>query len=256
MFLSNVVALNAFKDNYIWCILDNERKVFDCVDPGDAKPVMDFIASAGMTLRNILLTHHHNDHIGGVGELIKAFPNVMVYGPEDARIPYVTKTVKAQEALTLNNQIYQVLSNPGHTSSHISYYEPEKGWLFCGDTLFSAGCGRVFDGTLEQLHASLLLFKQLPSSTLVFCAHEYTRQNMAFALTVEPTNSKLQECAKKLNEPSELRSIPSTMDIECQINPFLRTDAPEVIHYAKNHGASNIGSLEVFRVLREQKNLF
>lgn len=256
MSLSNILALSAFKDNYIWCVIDEEQKVFDCIDPGDAAPVIDYATKTGMTLKNILLTHHHDDHIGGVVRLIQAFPNVMAYGPEDSRIPHVNRTVKARDLLTLNNKNYEVLQNPGHTSSHISYYEPQEGWLFCGDTLFSVGCGRVFDGTLEQLHNSLLMFKQLPPTTLVFCAHEYTRQNIRFALTVEPNNSKLQEYGKKLNSQKQLCSIPSTMNLECEINPFLRTNTPEVIDYARTHGALSEDSIEVFRVLREQKNLF
>lgn len=256
MLLNNVVPIPAFSDNYIWVIIDETQTCFDCVDPGQAEPIINYANTHGLTLRNILLTHHHDDHIGGVCNLTKTFPNCMVYGPQDSRIPHIKHIVKSQDIIALGDHTYQILSNPGHTSTHISYYEPKQGWLFCGDTLFSAGCGRVFDGTIEQLHESLLLFKKLPPSTLVFCAHEYTKQNIRFALSVEPNNQVLQEHLNQLNNQEALCSLPSPLSLECLINPFLRTDAPDVIQYALNHGALNTSSLEVFKTLRHEKNLF
>jgi hydroxyacylglutathione hydrolase len=256
MLLNNVVPIPAFTDNYIWAIMDEKQTCFDCVDPGQAEPVIDFAKMHGLTLRTILLTHHHDDHIGGVGTLMKAFPNCMVYGPNDSRIPHIKHLVKSKDIITVGDHTYHILSNPGHTSTHISYYEPSQGWLFCGDTLFSVGCGRVFDGTIEQLHESLLLFKKLPPSTSVFCAHEYTKQNIRFALSVEPNNKALQEYSNQLNTQQAPCSLPSPLRLECLINPFLRTDAPDVIQYALNHGALNKSSLEVFKILRHEKNLF
>lgn len=252
----NVFPIPAFSDNYIWVIIDNSLKVFDCIDPGDAEPVLNFAHTNQLTLRTILLTHHHDDHIGGVNKLIKAFPSCWVYGPEDPRIPTLTNTVKANDSISVGQHQYQVLSNPGHTSTHISYYEAKQGWLFCGDTLFSAGCGRVFDGTMEQLHQSLLMFKKLPPKTQVFCAHEYTRQNVRFAQSVEPGNQILKDYAHQLNNQSELCSLPSTIGLERSINPFLRTEIPEVKQYAQTHGSLSSDSLEVFRTLRNQKNIF
>lgn len=151
---------------------------------------------------------------------------------------------------------FEILFNPGHTATHISYYEPKQEWLFCGDTLFSAGCGRVFDGTLEQLHHSLNRFKSLPSSTYIFCAHEYTEQNLRFAQTVEPHNAAIQAYLNTCHDESFSCSLPSILSQELQVNPFLRTDKPEVQHYALAHGALSHDSLEIFKILREQKNSF
>jgi hydroxyacylglutathione hydrolase len=246
----------AFLDNYIWAIIDKKTGVFDCVDPGEAEPVIAFAKAHQLKLRTILLTHHHNDHIGGVGQLIKTYSSCLVYGPNDPRIPYITNHVHENENVHIGNSIFHVLYNPGHTSTHISYYEQKQGWLFCGDTLFSAGCGRVFDGTMEELHQSMLLFKSLPSSTQVFCAHEYTQQNLRFAQSVEPNNIAIQEHALKLQNQSISCSLPSTLSLEKTINPFLRTDIPDVINYAQKHGATSSESLDVFSVLRNQKNTF
>ena len=251
-----VFPIPAFLDNYIWAIIDKEVGVFDCVDPGEAEPVFDFAKSHQLKLRTILLTHHHNDHIGGVGQLIKTYPSCLVYGPNDPRIPFITHHVHENQYIHVGNYAFKVLYNPGHTSSHISYYEPKQGWLFCGDTLFSAGCGRVFDGTMEELHRSMLLFKKLPPATKVFCAHEYTQQNLRFAQNVEPQNVAIQEHAKKLSHQSNPCSLPSTLSLEQSINPFLRTDIQDVIHYALNHGATSSTSFEVFKTLRNQKNIF
>lgn len=246
----------AFTDNYIWAIIDKDAAVFDCIDPGEAQPVLDFAAKNQLKLRTILLTHHHNDHIGGVSELLKTFPGIGVYGPDDSRIADVSHIVHEHEIIHVGTHAFKVLFNPGHTSSHISYYEPNQGWLFCGDTLFSAGCGRVFDGTMEQLHQSMNLFKSLPPTTKVFCAHEYTRQNLRFAHSVEPENHSISNYMQQLEHQQSICSLPSTMELELTINPFLRTHVSNVITYAKKHGAPTQDSLEVFRVLRHEKNNF
>lgn len=251
-----VVAVPAFADNYIWMIVDKEAGVFDCVDPGEAKPVVDFMQKNSLGLRSILLTHHHNDHVGGVAELVQSNPNCQVYGPDDPRIGTVTHAVRKDDAIQLGHYCFKILSNPGHTSSHISYYEPHEGWLFCGDTLFSAGCGRVFDGTMEQLHQAMLLFKQLPPKTKVFCAHEYTLQNLKFAAYVEPQNSSIQKYIEQLEQNQPDCTLPSSIEAELKINPFLRTHESLVMDFATAHGARDISSLEVFRTLREQKNMF
>lgn len=251
-----VYPIPAFSDNYIWAIVDTKAAVFDCIDPGDAAPVIQFANEKQLNLRAILLTHHHNDHIGGVKALVDAYPSCQVYGPDDARIAAITDVVREHQTIQVGNCHFRILFNPGHTSSHISYYEPEQEWLFCGDTLFSAGCGRVFDGTMEQLHRSMLLFKDLPRTTAVFPAHEYTRQNLRFAQTVEPDNQVVNQYLKKLQTQSTLCSLPSTLDLELSINPFLRTDQKDVIAYAHQHGAHTNNSLEVFTVLRNRKNTF
>lgn len=250
-----ILPIPAFTDNYIWAILNMEMGVFDCVDPGDAEPVIKFAQAHQLTLRSILLTHHHHDHIGGVSQLINLFPACAVYGPNDPRIPCITHHVKVHETLVIDHYSFRILFNPGHTSSHISYYEPLQGWLFCGDTLFSAGCGRVFDGTLHELYQSMQLFKSLPLTTKIFCAHEYTIQNLRFAQTVEPKNQFIQNHLHQLQQTSGC-TLPSLLDMELLINPFLRTESPEVQSYAHQHGAASNDSLEIFRVLREQKNSF
>lgn len=252
----SIIAIPAFTDNYIWAILNTEAGVFDCVDPGDAQPVLRFADTQQLKLRSILLTHHHHDHIGGVCDLLKAYPDCIVYGPADPRIQGINHPVQNHQTIQVGHYFFQILFNPGHTSSHISYYEAQQGWLFCGDTLFSAGCGRVFDGTLEQLHQSMQLFKSLPATTKVFCAHEYTAQNLRFAQSVEPNNQFIQNYINKIEQQFPSCTLPSTLDNELQMNPFLRTEMQEVQAYALQHGALSKESLEIFRVLREQKNQF
>ncbi|MFJ1267327.1 hydroxyacylglutathione hydrolase [Legionella lytica] len=251
-----IVPISAFSDNYIWAIIDKEAGIFDCVDPGDARPVFQFAKEQHLQLRSILLTHHHNDHIGGVAQLIHQSPNCIVYGPHDARIPYINHHVSEHQTINVGRNSFRILSNPGHTSSHISYYEAQHGWLFCGDTLFSAGCGRVFDGTMEQLHRSMELFKSLPPETEVYCAHEYTLQNLRFAETVEPHNQFIHLYIQKLRAQTNPCTLPSTIEMERLINPFLRTQSPEVLKYAQYHGAVSNNSLDVFAALREAKNHF
>ncbi len=251
-----VYPIPAFLDNYIWAIIDNKKGLFDCVDPGEAEPVLEFAKAHHLQLRSILLTHHHNDHIGGVGRLIKVYSNCVVYGPFDDRIPYITSHVRANDVIQVGEYTYTILLNPGHTSTHISYYEPEQKWLFCGDTLFSAGCGRVFDGTMDELYQSMRLFKQLPADTKIFCAHEYTQQNLRFAQTVEPQNPNINNYLQELKKHPSSCSLPSTLALELSINPFLRTEVNEVINYALSHGAISSSPKDVFAVLRTEKNNF
>jgi hydroxyacylglutathione hydrolase len=250
-----ILPISAFFDNYIWAIIDKNAGIFDCVDPGDAEPVLQFAHKNHLNLRTILLTHHHDDHIAGVSKLTKAYPSCIVYGPNDSRIPNVNRTVYKHQTVQVGQCVFKILFNPGHTSTHISYYEPQQEWLFCGDTLFSAGCGRVFDGSLEQLHQSIHLFKALPPSTKIFCAHEYTQQNLRFAQTVEPNNTIIQNYLQKLQDAPQC-TLPSTLAVELQINPFLRTHEAEVQKFALQNGATSNDSLDVFKVLRQEKNVF
>jgi hydroxyacylglutathione hydrolase len=248
------IPIPAFVDNYIWSFVNHKEETLDCVDPGEAKPVLDYANKYKLRLRTLLLTHHHQDHIAGVAELLEHYPSCMVYGPQDERIPYPRQIVQSHDLIRIGDQSFQVLFNPGHTSSHISYYQREDAWLFCGDTLFSGGCGRVFDSTIEALHASMLLFKTLATQTRIFSAHEYTEKNLCFAQIVEPKNMSIKEQLQKIQTTA--CSLPSSLDLELAINPFLRTDIPEVIQYALEHGADSPRSLDVFRVLREQKDRF
>ncbi|MGQ3887699.1 hydroxyacylglutathione hydrolase [Legionella sp. CNM-1927-20] len=249
-----VTPLLAFKDNYIWLLIDTMGNVI-CVDPGEAKPVMDYLKRTGFSLKAILITHHHMDHIGGVDELCRANPKTIVYGPPDTRIPLVQHTLLNNDIVELNPWYFQVLNIPGHTSSHICYFETNKQLLFCGDTLFSAGCGRVFDGTYEQLLSSLTLLKELPEATKVYCGHEYTRQNLRFAATVEPNNLVIQKYQRELNH-SGACSLPSSIALEKQINPFLRINEPQVRNYAKMHGCDSDEPLAIFKQIRFNKDNF
>ena len=234
----SILALKAFQDNYIWII--EQIASFICIDPGDATPVLDFAKQNNLTLSAILTTHNHADHIGGVKQLMQHFPESNLYTPDE------TASTISEAAYTFN-----ILKTPGHTKNHICYFEPNQTWLFCGDTLFSAGCGRVFDGTIEALFHSLNTLKQLPNNTKVFCAHEYTRQNLKFALTVEPENELAQMHLSLLEENPDQISLPSTIGLEKAINPFFRLDAPGIQAFAKK-----TAPLDVFKCLREAKNHF
>ncbi|ARG97730.1 hydroxyacylglutathione hydrolase [Legionella micdadei] len=251
-----VIPLPAFTDNYIWTILDENKQQAICVDPGDAKPVLDFLKQKNLTLKAILLTHHHYDHIGGTSDLLKRNPGIAVYGPEDLRILHVTHILQDGDILEIDSCRFTVLATPGHTSTHVCLYEPNHQWLFCGDTLFSAGCGRVFDGTLETLHDSLQKLKTLPDDTLVYCAHEYTLQNLRFAVTIEPDNMAIHNHLKKLLNQGTPLSLPSSIAIEKQINPFLRTHVTAVKEHAKLRGCQEDDSLSVFKQIRAEKDKF
>ncbi|MCH9757442.1 MAG: hydroxyacylglutathione hydrolase [Gammaproteobacteria bacterium] len=239
----SIFALKAFQDNYIWII--PQTTSFICVDPGDATPVLDFAKQEKLELTAILITHNHTDHIGGVKQLIQHFPNAVIYNPE--------RTVRC---FTLGPYTFDVLNTPGHTKNHICYFEPNQHWLFCGDTLFSAGCGRVFDGTIEALFDSLNTLKQLPEDTKVFCAHEYTRQNLKFALTVEPENKIAQQHLSLLESNPEQISLPSTISLEKAINPFFRLDARGIQAFVADHNQSAETKLDYFKCLRDAKDHF
>ena len=251
-----IVPISAFSDNYIWALVDKERGTFTCVDPGEASPVLEFAKKNSLKLKSVFITHHHNDHIGGLQRIKEYYSDINIYGPIDSRIPLITYPVSKDQVLEFEGFSFRVIENPGHTSTHISYFEPDQHWLFCGDTLFSAGCGRVFDGTLEQLYESLLLFKSLPQSTQIYCAHEYTQQNLRFAQTVEPNNKVVGKYLAHLKEDTIDCSLPTSLAQELLINPFLRLDKKEVQAYAQMHGVSLDNPQAIFGLLRENKNNF
>jgi len=257
-----VRPVRAFADNYIWLIDSPRRPGFVvAVDPGEAAPVLEELRRSGASLAAILLTHHHPDHIGGVAELLRhaagAAP-IPVIGPEDARIPTLTRAVHA-ECLELPDLglSFETLPIPGHTLSHIAFWG--HGALFCGDTLFSAGCGRMFEGTPIQMNASLNTLRALPPETRVFCGHEYTAANLRFALAVEPLNGaalEYQGSVQRLRAAGE-PSLPSTLGLEIQVNPFLRCDQAVVARSAEAHAGKRLdGPAEVFGVLRAWKDGF
>lgn len=251
-----IIPIQAFTDNYIWLIVNNEQNSAICVDPGDSQPVLHYLHDNQLTLEAMVLTHHHADHIGGVEGLLNACPNTAIYAPEDSRIPTATRRLRDGDTLSLSNVNLQVLSTTGHTSTHISLYDEAQNLLFCGDTLFSAGCGRVFDGTLNDLYQSLQRLKALPDATWVYCAHEYTQQNLCFAAHVEPQNEEITHYLHELKQQPAHCTLPSTIGKEKKINPFLRTGEPAVMAYAHARGMVNQAPLLVFQQLREDKNKF
>lgn len=251
-----VRPIEALSDNYIWLLSEGGPSAA-VVDPGEAEPVLERLALEGATLSAVLLTHHHGDHIGAVEALRAAYPALSVYGPEDRRIPGVTNPVGEGDRLRpagLETE-FQVLALPGHTATHIAYLG--GGALFCGDTLFGAGCGRVFDGTPEQLAASLARLATLPGETLCYCAHEYTLANLGFARWVEPESRALAErlAEDQRRRDQGLATLPSRLDLELATNPFLRTSEPEVIAAAERFAGHPLKTpTEVFAALRRWKD--
>ncbi|MEE4639900.1 MAG: hydroxyacylglutathione hydrolase [Wenzhouxiangella sp.] len=229
-----IEALPAFETNYIWAIHDGRYCAL--VDPGSAEEPLEFLRLNELELCAILLTHHHADHIGGVEEIL-AFKKVPVWGPDDPRIPKADRRVAEGDSVTLPELGLEltVLATPGHTLSHIVYYNDSM--LLAGDTLFSAGCGRLFEGGAEQMQASLDKLSVVPDGAQVYCAHEYTSDNCRFALAVEPDNAALEawsEEVRRLRSAGQI-TLPTRMDHERRINPFLRTSEPAVIASAKQH---------------------
>jgi len=253
-----ITALKAFDDNYIWLIKQIGNSHCVVVDPGDEEPVIEYLEQHNLTLEAILITHKHPDHTGGVEDLV-AVTGASVYGPanDGIKLPLIGLSELDQVQLPKSGLSFDVIDVPGHTLGHIAYFNGQH--LFCGDTLFVAGCGRVFEGTMEQMHQSLSKLAQLPDETLIYCAHEYTQANLAFALAVEPNNQRLQEFTDQAKQfrKEQLPTVPSRIGIEKEINPFLRCDHKNVIKSASmqlNHQANDI--IEVFSAIRHWKNNF
>jgi len=257
-----LIALPAFSDNYLWLWQQDQRAVV--VDPGDAAPVLQALADHGLTLAAILVTHHHADHVGGVRELHLA-TGAQVFGPAREEVPAPFTPVMHGDHLELLSQTVAVLDVPGHTAGHVAYFlpnAPHSPVLFCGDTLFSGGCGRIFEGTPAQMLASLDSLAALPPTTRVCCAHEYTLSNLRFALAVEPGNTDLQTYMAQCQQlrAQGTPTLPAQLGTELQINPFLRARHPRVRHAVAQH--AELSALEqtddvaVFAALREWKNDF
>lgn len=252
-----VLHVDAFEDNYIW-LITGQNKEIAIVDPGDADPVVDQVSRLGLNPVAVLCTHHHYDHVGGADELAAHY-KIPVYGPEAENIAAVSHPLKEGDIVNLPSigLALEVISVPGHTSGHIAYYG--NGMLFCGDTLFSGGCGRLFEGTAEQMAASLAKFSALPDETRVYCAHEYTLANLKFALAVEPGNTDITEYVAtiKTRRIQNKPSLPSTLAQEKKINPFLRTREISVIQAANSRSKLQLASeTDVFAEIRRWKDSF
>lgn len=250
-----VHLIEAFTDNYIFLIeLQNKEAVV--IDPGTADGVRAFCRDRSLKLSTILLTHHHNDHIGGVDEL-RAESNCRVFGPQSEahRLPTLDVGVHDRERLRVGGVPVEVLSVPGHTRGHIAFHFYAHQWLFCGDTLFSMGCGRLFEGTPDQMHVSLMKLKELPEDTLIYCAHEYTEKNARFSLQFEPKNKALVQRTEEVKalRQKQLPSIPVSLKVEKMTNPFLRGDSNEL---RKNLDLKDASDLQIFTRLRELRNDF
>ena len=256
----SVLAVPAFNDNYLWLIHDGRHAAV--VDPGDAQPILAALDAHGLTLAAILLTHHHADHVGGVQTLLRHF-DIPVFGPAGEDIAGVSQklsegdtAVVPQLGLTLS-----VLEVPGHTSGHIAYVAHGQPWLFCGDTLFAGGCGRLFEGSPAQMVDSLGKLSGLPGDTQVYCAHEYTVANLRFALAVEPDNPELvaRMASEQAKRARQQATVPSTIALEIATNPFLRYRQPAIVASLQASGridGQQADPVEAFAALREWKNNF
>jgi hydroxyacylglutathione hydrolase len=252
----SVLPVPAFNDNYLWLIHNGTQAVV--VDPGDAQPILKVLDAQKLSLNAILLTHHHGDHVGGVAELLSRY-KVPVFGPRNDRIASVTVPLSEGNSVDLPELglNFSVLDVPGHTLGHIAYFSIEQKWLFCGDTLFAGGCGRLFEGTPAQMIASLSKLAALPDNTLVYCAHEYTLSNLRFAKEVEPHNENLLTRIKEEQDKRDhgLPTIPSTIGLEKSTNPFLRYAHPAITEkISREQKVSSGEPIAIFAALREWKN--
>jgi len=252
----NITAIPAFSDNYIW-LLTAGGTACAVVDPGDADPVLEVLEKQGLDLRYILLTHHHPDHTGGVGELLEKYP-AKVFGPDDRRIPFKQQICREGDMVSLPelDANFRVLEVPAHTSSHIAFFGENA--LFSGDTLFSIGCGRLFEGTADDMQRSLDKLADLPADTRVYCAHEYTQSSCAFALQVEPENTALIARAAEVDRLRATGQItlPSTLGAELAANPFMRTREKSVLGAARKIDPKALPGSSTMAIIRAWKARF
>lgn len=252
----SVLTIPAFQDNYIWLI--RQEKHCLVVDPGSAGPVLERLDSLGLALDAILLTHHHQDHTGGVTELLTAYPNARLYQPRhETQLHFDGTRVEEGDQIRWHDLTLSVLHVPGHTRGHVAYHG--GGMLFCGDTLFSAGCGRLFEGSAEEMYDSLQRLLALPDETRVYPAHEYTLSNLRFAHAVEPQNRKIAEIIKEISKLRQqgLPSLPTTLGRERDVNVFLRCHLDSVRFSAEKHALSQLDTPQkVFHTLRLWKDVF
>jgi hydroxyacylglutathione hydrolase len=254
----DLIALPAFSDNYFWLLHNGADALV--VDPGDAAPVQAALATHGLRLSDILVTHHHADHTGGVAAL-RAATGARVFGPARERIPEPFMPLAGGDVVQALGVGWRVIDVPGHTAGHIAYFAPDVDGaplLFCGDTLFSGGCGRLFEGTPAQMLASLDALAALPADTRVCCAHEYTLSNLRFARAVEPGNAALADYERHCQQlrAEGQPTLPSTIGTERAINPFLRSREPAVTRSVRERAPTATDEVAVFAALRQWKNEF
>jgi hydroxyacylglutathione hydrolase len=252
----NIVPVRAFRDNYIWLLIRGRHAA--AVDPGDAAPVRAYLQQHNLTLCSILVTHHHDDHIGGV-ETLLGFHDIPVYAPRNEQFSFTHQPVTDSDIINLPEleTSLGVLDVSGHTGGHVAYYGGNS--LFCGDTLFGCGCGRVFDSSCRQLHRSLQKLARLPDETLVYCGHEYTLANLLFARMMDPENRQLieREQADTALIAQGLPTLPSTLALEKATNPFLRCHTSAIQFAARQVNPNSIGDEEAtFCAIREIKNSY
>ena len=253
----NLLALPAFNDNYIW-VLHNGRDAV-VVDPGDSAPVIETLSRLSLRLVGILVTHHHGDHVGGV-DALRPWLNGEVFGPALEIIPKPYRALSDGDTISVMGSSFEVIDVPGHTAGHIAYYLAGSATaapvLFCGDTLFSGGCGRLFEGTPAQMHHSLQRLAALPGNSRVCCAHEYTLANLKFARDADPCNDDVKAYTAwcETQRAAGLFTLPSSIEQEIKVNPFLRCAQPAVIQSALSHGAASPSPTDVFAALRQWKN--
>ena len=259
MIMLSISPISAFSDNYIWCVAREGKAII--VDPGDAAPVLKHLDENGLSLSAIIITHHHYDHVNGIELLCERYPNTPVYGPEN-QCKSITQRLKHDDTITLLDLTFRVFSVPGHTLDHIAYYletSPSGPALFCGDTLFAGGCGRLFEGTPKQMLNSLGLIQALAADTEVYCAHEYTLSNLRFACVVEPNNRDLLSRFEdtQARRKADLPTVPSKLALALLTNPFLRTDNAAVQQQVATHAALKYWNQnDIFASLRAWKDDF
>lgn len=254
----HIEPIAAFRDNYIWCLREGSQAVV--VDPGDAAPVRHHCEAAGLELSQIWITHHHPDHVGGVAALRQLWSDLTVSAPADSPFTDCDRALREGDTVDAFGVVFDVLPVPGHTLDHIALVALKHSppLLFCGDTLFAGGCGRLFEGSPEQMYRSLSRLTALPADTAVYCAHEYTGANLAFAHAVEPGNPAV---ATRIAEVEATRAadrptVPSSIALELATNPFLRCDQPELRESARRNGARNDDPVSIFSTLRHLKDEF
>ena len=252
----DISIIKAFSDNYVYILRNESKNITSVIDPGEAEPVINFLNNKNWHLDEIINTHHHHDHIGGNEKLLNIYKSKLIAPTyEKNRISKVETFVSDNETINIAGVPTNVIHTPGHTLGHICFYMPEEKCLFSGDTLFYLGCGRVFEGTMEQMWLSLVRLRSLPDDTTVYCGHEYTLSNMKFANYIDSENTLLKKVSLEIKNKREkgLSTIPFNLGIEKKINPFFRVDEN---NFLKSHGLINSNATELFREIRLKKDSF